>query len=446
MDQSADHRLPLSTILIYSAPTAGIGFMFIFTGFYLMKFSTDVLGISPAVMGLIFLISRLWDGINDPLAGYLSDRTRTRLGRRRPWLLAGAIPVGLVFTLMWSPPASLGPVGLGWWMGAGILFFYSAMTVFSMPHDALGAELTTSYHDRNRLFGIRRVFIGAGALPVFVAIGWLSDAPDPRAGAFLIGASAAVITTALMILTGLAIRERAEYQGRGARSPFRAVADVGHNPHGRVLLVVYFLQQIAVAAITINAAYFAQYVLGSASSVSLMLGAFFVVSIVSVPMWIGLGRRFDKRSLVLFNMGFVGLALASFGFLGEGDVLLATLIAGVAGASGGGLDVLFPSIQADVIDYDELQSGERKEGVYFAAWNLASKSAAGIAGMLVGFLLTTSGFEPNVEQTEAARRTIRVLASGFPLLCYGAGIVAFLRFGLSRSAHAEIRAQLDARR
>ena len=177
-----------------------------------------------------------------------------------------------------------------------------------------------------------------------------------------------------------------------------------------------------------------------------MLGAFFVVSIVSVPMWIALGRRFDKRSLVLFNMGFVGLALASFGFLGEGDVLLATLIAGVAGATGGGLDVLFPSIQADVIDYDELQSGERKEGVYFAAWNLASKTAAGIAGMLVGFLLGSSGFEPNVEQTEAARRTIRVLASGFPLLCYGAGTVAFLRFGLSRSAHAEIRAQLDARR
>jgi GPH family glycoside/pentoside/hexuronide:cation symporter len=107
--------------------------------------------------------------------------------------------------------------------------------------------------------------------------------------------------------------------------------------------------------------------------------------------------------------------------------------------------VLFPSIQADVIDYDELRSGERKEGVYFAAWNLASKTATGVSGMLVGFLLATSGFAPNLEQPESATLTIRALSSVFPFICYSAGILAFLRFGLSRSTHAAIRAQLDAR-
>ena len=97
-----EERLPTSTVLVYAAPSVGVGFMFFLTNVYLMKFSTDVLGIAPAAMGVIFLVSRVWDAVSDPIAGYLSDRTRTRLGRRRPWMLVGAIPVGAVFALMSS--------------------------------------------------------------------------------------------------------------------------------------------------------------------------------------------------------------------------------------------------------------------------------------------------------------------------------------------------------
>ena len=126
MDNRVEEGLPLATLLIYAAPTAGVGFMMIFTGFYLMKFSTDVLGISPAIMGLIFLISRVWDAISDPVAGTLSDRTRSRLGRRRPWLLAGALPVGIIFALMWAPPAGSDPVV---WTGGWVRRSFSFIPV-----------------------------------------------------------------------------------------------------------------------------------------------------------------------------------------------------------------------------------------------------------------------------------------------------------------------------
>ena len=157
-----EDRLPLSTILLYSAPVSGFGFMLFFTSMYLMKYSTDVLGIAPAAMGVILLVSRVWDGIPDPLAGFFSDGTRSRLGRRRPWMLAGAVPIGLLFVLMWSPPLSLEGGALTLYMGAVIVLFYSATTVFGMPHDSLGAELSTSYHERNRIFGFRRAFFGGG--------------------------------------------------------------------------------------------------------------------------------------------------------------------------------------------------------------------------------------------------------------------------------------------
>ena len=145
----ASQRLPLSAILVYSLPTVGAGFMFLLIGLYLMKFATDVLLIPPAAMGFIFGASRIWDAISDPVAGYLSDRTRHRSGRRRPWIFVSIFPIGAAYLMAWSPPASLTGDSLILWMGVGVFGFYSAMTIFIVPHMSLGAELTADYHDRS---------------------------------------------------------------------------------------------------------------------------------------------------------------------------------------------------------------------------------------------------------------------------------------------------------
>ena len=439
--------LPTATIALFSAPALGQGFMFLFTSMYLLKFSTDVLHIAPGVMGVIFLVSRLWDAVSDPLAGYWSDRTRSALGRRRPWLLVGAIPVGLVFYAMWAPPVWLGSgTALSLWMGAAIVLFYTGMTVFNVPYDSLAAELTDSYEDRNRIFGIRRAFFGVGTVAVFAAVAWLSAADDPRRDAQIFAAVAAVVTAGCMLLTGSRIRERPEFQGRGSDKPFGAFAEVFRNPHARVLLGVFFLQQIGIGAITFMAAYYAQYVLGDARVFAPMMGSLFVVSLVSIPAWIALGRRFDKKSLMLAAMCIVGGALFSLGFLTEGDHVLIYVVACIAGVATGGLDVLFPSMQADVIDYDELRSDQRKEGVYFAAWAFASKTAIGISGMLAGLALGATGYVAGDEQPESVKLAIRVLMSGVPLVTYGSGILLFRRFALTRQAHAEILSTLASRR
>jgi GPH family glycoside/pentoside/hexuronide:cation symporter len=439
-------RLATSTILLFSAPAVGQGFMFLLTGMYLLKFSTDVLGIAPGVMGVIFLISRVWDAVSDPLAGFLSDRTRSRLGRRRPWMIAGALPVGLVFYATWAPPASLSGDLLVLWMGAAIVLFYTGMTIFNIPHDSLAAELSDSYEDRTRIFGIRRACFGVGSVFVFAAIAWLSATPEPRREAQLLAAVGALVTAASMLVTGFRIRERPEFQGRGARKPFRAFAEVLRNPHARVLLGVFFLQQIGVGAVTTIAAYYAQYVLGDPQLFAPMMGSLFVVSLLSIPVWIWLGHRFDKKSMLLASMCIVGGALFSMGFLGKGDLVWVMLVACLAGAAVGGLDVIFPSIQADVIDWDELRSNERKEGVYFAAWAFAAKTALGVSGMLAGFALSASGYVAGGEQPESVQLTIRALMSGVPLVTYGAGILLFRKFALTRETHAAIQQQLVERR
>ena len=442
----APPHLPLAAIALYAAPTAGLGFMDIFASTYLMKFSTDVLGIAAATMGVIFLVSRIVGAVSDPLAGFLSDSTRTRLGRRRPWLLGVAIPLAVVFACLWSPPASLAPAELALWTGVCVVLYQATANFWEMPHAALGAELSDDYHDRNRIFGTRRVVFGVGALVVFAAIGGLASASDPRAAASRIAVAASLITTVLMISMALWVRERAEYQGRGGTRPLEALADVWRNPHARLLLFVFFTQQLGVGTITVVAAYHTDYVLGSAGALPLVLGSFFAVSIACVPLWIALGRRFEKKTLLVASMAMVCLAFGGMFFVGRGDVALLVSLAGLAGAAGSAGDVVFPSLQADVIDWDELRTGERKEGVYFASWNFVAKTAQGVAGVATGLMLAASGFRPNQPQTEAAMLTIRALMSGYPLLCYALGALAFLRFRLDRAAHAALRAELDARR
>jgi GPH family glycoside/pentoside/hexuronide:cation symporter len=438
-------RLPTSTVALYAAPMLGLGFVFFLVNVYLLKFATDVLGVAPAAMGMVLLVSRIFDAVSDPLAGFLSDRTRTRLGRRRPWMLAGALPIGVSFALLWAPPVSLGPSALTLWVGAMVVLFYLSTTIFMMPFDAFGAELSNDYHERNRLFGARRLSFGLGAMCVFIAMHFIANAADPRAMAAAIALPAAIVTSGLMLFSTLRLRERAEYQGRGGKRPFAALADVWRNPHARCLLLVFFLQQLGVGSVTVMAPYFSQYVLGSADAVTMILGVFFITSMASIPIWIRLGRRYEKRSMLLFSMVVVGVTLLGFAFIGEGMIAAAVAIVAFAGVAGGGLDVIFPSLQADVIDTDEHLTGERKEGVYFAAWHFAAKTAVGISGMVVGLLLQASGFQPNVAQSEEALFTIRMLIGGMPLLCFGAGTLVFLRFRLTREAHAEIRAEIDRR-
>ncbi len=148
-------KLTTAIIWAYSAPRIAFGIMGILFATYLMKFSTDVLLIAPAVMGMLIAASRLWDAVSDPLVGYLSDNTRSRYGRRRIWMFYSAIPIGIGLIMMWSPPTGLVNLELVIWMGIALLVYETASTAFYVPHGALGVELTPNYHERTRLFGYK---------------------------------------------------------------------------------------------------------------------------------------------------------------------------------------------------------------------------------------------------------------------------------------------------
>jgi len=441
--------LPLGTIVNYNLPTAGVGFMFFIVALYLMKFSTDVLLMSPAVMGIIFGISRIWDAFTDPVAGYLSDRTNLKAGRRRPWILASIPFICGTFYMMWSPADGLSERAMTVWMAVAVIGFYTSMTAFTVPHTSLGAELSTNYHERTKIFGARHMIWNAGSLLALVAMHQLIVGGNVRFDAWVISLLAGAAVAVLIVWMFLNIRERPEFQGRGETNLFIAFGDVIRNRYAALLLIVFFIENLGGATISILTPYVAEYVVGKPEKTVVYILLYLIPSVASVPLWVPLSRRIGKKAMWIFSMmvtgvGFGGMFSMYFFEYGSSTAdWIISILAVLCGLGAGSGAVVGPSIQSDIIDYDEYRSGKRKEGTYFAAWNFVYKSATGITLMLTGFVLSLSGFEPNVAQTESTKLAILTLYAIFPLVCYSIGAAIFSQFKLNEAEYRKIRDALD---
>ena len=449
-----DTKLPLRDVLTFAAPAVGLGYMYLLVALYVMKYSTDVLLIAPAVMGIIFSASRILDAVSDPLVGYLSDRTRSRFGRRRVWMLGSVIPTFAFFYMVFSQPAGLSGVALGGWMAVAIIGFYIAITLFFIPHLSLGAELAAGYHDRSRLYGYRHSAYTIGSILALYSMQVFLTAE--QGGKVLVQASvgyyailAGVVFTLLVLYAVTRLPEKTQKNARSAKSAFATIAEVWRNPHARLLLVVTFVEHIGSAAIGVLTLYIAQYILGRPLMAVVIILFYMVPSAFSVPLWIPLSRRIGKIRLWTYSMLLTGFSFGCMFFLiyleGNTQLYLIFLLAFTAGLAAGCGGTIGPSVQSDVIDYDELLTGERKEGAYFAAWNFVYKSAYGVMLLLTGFALQASGFVPNAEQSEVVKYTMLSLYGLLPLLCYVIGAWLFQRFELDESAHMNIRRDMSAR-
>jgi GPH family glycoside/pentoside/hexuronide:cation symporter len=440
-----EERIPTERILTYSTPLITIFLSNALLGLYLLKFATDVVLIAPAVIATILLVARIWDAVSDPLAGYLSDRTVTRWGRRRPWFAVSALPLGLAIVALWSPPEGLGEAALGAWFAAAVLLYYTAYTCFRVPHMAMGAELSRGYHDRTRVFGVMQVIETVGMLLGALTLFLLEQAEDQRAFARGMSVAIAIGTVSFIWTATVRIQERGEFQGRGGASPISAFRDVLSNPHSRLLVAIFFVEQLGFAAVIALLPYISDYVIETPGSTAIYAGSAICAVMVSVPFWVAIARRVGKQRVWFVSLLLKIAVLAGFFTLGSGDFWL--LIAGTIGFgvfTGAGA-VVGPSLKADVVDWDEARTGERKEGAYFASWNFAQKAAGGIAIWIVGSMLAMTGYVPNVVQTEDALTGIRLLYSTLPAGLNVAAAVLVYRFSLDEAAHRKARIEAAGR-
>ena len=449
-------KVPFGTTIAYGMPGLGAGYMYLLMSLYVMKFSTDVLLIAPAVMGAIFSISRIWDAVSDPIAGYLSDRTTFKFGRRRTWMLLSFIPISFGFLAVFSPPESLQGQSLDLWMMVAILSFYSAITLFNVPHMALGAELSEDYHERTRLFGVRHIGFTLGSILSLVSMSLLiSEENSPTGDVRELAGNLAFIAVAamsLMIFFSVSrLKENPEFQNRVNKNPFKAFRDVWVNPHAKILIIVLFIENLGGAVIGVLTLYVTQYIVEAPAWAPLIIFAYMLPSALSVPLWIPLSKRFGKIRLWVFSLALTGISFGGIFIIPFLDSVTERLIVMFIGATLGGMaagcgGAIGPSVKGDVIDYDEYLTGERKEGSYFAALNFVFKSATGIMLLVTGFVLQFSGFIPNQPQTMEVKIALISLYGLVPLVFYSLG--AYLlhkKFTFGEKEHTAIKQQIKER-
>jgi GPH family glycoside/pentoside/hexuronide:cation symporter len=440
--------LTLATLLAYSAPMIAINFSLVLFMSYINKYAIDVLLVPATAMGLIFGVGRLWDAVTDPMAGLWSDRTQHRWGRRRPWILASSLPVALFGLMVWAPPESLGTTALIVWMTVAVFGFNTAMTIFLTPHQALGAELSVDHHSVSRIFAFRQAagYIGMIGCLVF-AIGYLMTAPDRRESAMQLAIYSGIAIIVFNTLSVAILREPTENRRRGGGDSIGVARDVWRNSHARRLLILIFIEHTGSGASMVVAPFLMEYVIGMPGNIGDIFMFYVGSSLLSLPIWLRISRSIGKKNTWMVGL-FIGMAgYISLFFVGEGDLRWMQMVVTLTGACSACGTVIGSSILADVIDADELETGERKEGAYYSAYTFLYKASSGVMAMITGFVLAATGFVPNAAaQSETVGLAIRSLNGLVPFTTMFIGAFILARFTLTEELHAQIRSKLDARR
>ncbi len=455
MSEPAREKLTLGMKLIYGAPSVAGAAMAIPVAIHVNPFYSDTVLVPLAWVALAAALARVLDAIVDPFVGWLSDHTQTRWGRRRPWIAVAAPIAAIVFVALFTPPTWLSTSGAAVWFGTTLMLFFMLNMLYGLPHAALGPELTLDYHERSTLFSVREGFALVGTLVAAVAPGILiAKLGDERRAFADMAIAYGLLMVALYWLLVLRVRERPDFVARKSNPLVPGVRRSLRNRPFAVLFACYVVASIPGAIPGLLMPYFSRYVLnpppidaGEAQIwLSRFLFAYFLSGLLCLPLWLALAKRVGKLNawLASFVMGITG-GLALF-LLGPGDNIACLFVIVWAGSSFGAGLFLPPAIQADVIDYDELHTGKRREAQYLALWGLVPKFIVIPSASLPLALLAWLGYQPNLPQSPEVVLAIRAV---FALTPSAFSIAAFFiawRFPISETVHRAILAGVAAHR
>jgi GPH family glycoside/pentoside/hexuronide:cation symporter len=451
MQESAATQVSTGKRIAYAAPAFALAVVGIPVYVYIPKFYIDVVGINIAVVGYLLLTVRIFDAVTDPAIGVLSDKTRSRFGRRRPYVAGGAFALAVSIFLLFNPPD--GPtVFRTLWFGIGIFLLFLFWTIVTVPYESLGPEITFSYDERTALFGVRDGALIAGTLvaassPAVVA--QIFDLPVDTAGErakfFWISVIYAPLVVALCWWCVFSIREIALLSGEKKIDLRRGLWSMRRNRPFGILLISYTISAFGNNLPATLILFYVQYVLRS-DQADFFLLLYFLTGVLFLPGWVALSRRLGKKwtwlSATVINTGaFFGVFL-----LGPGDTTLYGILVFVSGIGFGATVALPSAIQADVIDYDELLFGVRREGLYIGIWSVTKKLAAALGVGLSLPILGLTGYEPNVAQAPGVVFALRVLYALVPCICNAIAFFVLLRYPISKGLHEEIRTAIDRRK
>ena len=461
-------KLSFSTKLAYGAGDLGPAITANILVFYLMFFFTNVVGLNVGLASVILLMGKVWDAINDPLVGVLSDRTKSKWGRRHPWMFWGAIPFGVFFFLQWIiPKFSDNPAtnqwGLFWYYVIIAMLSQSFYTIVNLPYTALTPELTQDYNERTSLNSFRFAFsIGGSIFSLLLALGIFSVVKADSATQYLVLAGVCTIFSILPLywcIWGTKDRVAITEARRQATeiediTPIKEqLKIVFSNKPFLYVIGIYLCSWLGVQVTASIIPYFVVNWMGMREAESPLVAlAVQGTALGMLFVWSRISQKVGKKAVYYMGMGLWILAQAGLFFVQPGQLGWMYFLAVIAGF-GVSVAYLIPwSMMPDVIELDELRTGKRREGIFYGFMVLLQKVGLALGLFLVGQALQWSGFvekvsgQPTPVQPDSALLAIRIAIGPLPTLALIGGVILAHFYPITKEVHAEILLKLQERR
>jgi glycoside/pentoside/hexuronide:cation symporter, GPH family len=439
-------RLPLGIKLSFGIGDIASNLFIVATGMYLLYFLTDFVGVDPKLAGVMLLIPKLWDVILDPIMGGISDVTSSRFGRRRPYLLYGAIPYGLIFFVIFIAP--------GWHtefanaLQVAILFFLGCtmFAVINVPYASMVPEMSNDYNERMSIVSFRMFFASVGALLAGgLAMPLVEAGGGGAAGFRLMGAvfGLAMVITLFICFFGTA--RAPSLPPKKEMPPIREQIRIAARNFPFVMLMTsYFFQALAVGVMMAGFIYYVKYAMNlPETAMNVAFPIFLVTGILFIPVWLAVGKRLGKIKSYRIGLVFFTVMMGSLFFTSPSLLWLFYVQIFLAGIGFSSFQ-LFPfSMLPDTVEYDEMQSGLRREGVFSGMWSAGQKIAYSVGPPIVGFALGLSGYIPkSMLQPESLNIGVRAVFCLFPAAMVLLSFLPFSKYTLTEQEFENIKARI----
>ncbi len=451
VSSTADNRgkkLPLGIKFSYGIGDIGNNIFIVTTGMYLLFFLTNVLGVNPALAGTMLLFPKLWDVISDPIMGAISDVTRSRYGRRRVYLLYGAVPFGLCFFVLFIAPGSQTEFANALQVSLLFALGCTAFTVVNVPYASMVPEMSDDYNERLSITSFRMSFASIGALlaggltMVIVTAGGGGAAGFRNMGIIF---GIAIVVSCLWCFIGT--RNAPSLPPHKEMPPMKEQIKItAKNYPFMMLMSSYFLQALAIGVMMAGFVYYVKYAMAlPETAMNIAFPIFMITGVIFIPIWLAVGKRLGKIKSYYIGLALFTVMMGSLFFTGADMLWLFYVQIFLAGVGFSSFQ-LFPfSMLPDTVEYDQMQSGLRREGIFSGMWSAGQKIAYSVGPPIVGFALALSGFVREGVQPESLVTGVRVIFCLFPAAMILLSFIPFRKYPLTEGEFEKVKAKIAER-
>ncbi|HJO93880.1 MAG TPA: MFS transporter [Victivallales bacterium] len=432
--------VPTKVKIGYAFGDFGANFFFQSVAIFLMFFWTDVFMISASAAGLIFLCSKVWDAVSDPLMGYVADHTESRWGQKRPYLLFGAVPLGItLFLLFAAPPITTYSLKIVY-----ATFTFIAVctmyTVVNVPYAAMTANLTLDSRERGKLTSFRMMGAIIGTLIVATLTKPLVAAFSNQVTGFRVmgviyGVAIAVCTLLTFCIVKERVRTHTEANPGGLKDIFKVT--LKNKPFIFLFLGIFF-HYTSFLIFLASVIYFFKYIIHRPDFVAVGFFFIYIPAAIMLPVLSRVGKRFGKKIMFNGGMTIYAIGLLCLFFIKDYNIVVLICIYTVIGLGTAAIYQGPWSTMPDTVEYSEWKTGLRREGIIYGVFFFGMKLAAGFAAFLVGYILSMGGYVADGNQTSTALFTIRFLTTILPLVCFVIGAFFIWLYPITHKFHKKM--------